>query len=60
MGFKKIIEEYNKEVEPRINEIIKYFENNSDSISISNLQRQFHFGYRRATRAKKQLKEIME
>ena len=60
MGLKKILEEYNKEEEPRINEMIKHFENNADSISVSNLQRRFHLGYRRATRAERQLKEIME
>ena len=60
MRLEHIIQDYNNEIEPRLEEMVKYFEINADTISISNLQRQFGLGYRRATRAKRQLKEIME
>ena len=60
MGLEQIIQDYNNEIEPRLDEMIKYFESNANTISLSNLQREFGLGYRRATRAKRQLKEIME
>tara|TARA_R110000851_G_scaffold205605_1_gene357609 strand:- start:359 stop:541 length:183 start_codon:yes stop_codon:yes gene_type:complete len=60
MRLEHIIQDYNNEIEPRLEEMVKYFEINADTISISNLQRQFGLGYRCATRAKRQLKEIME
>jgi|TARA_B110000211_G_scaffold199168_1_gene229447 DNA segregation ATPase FtsK/SpoIIIE-like protein len=60
MGLEQIIQDYKNEIEPRLDEMIKYFESNADTISISNLQRQFGLGYRRASRAKNQLKERTE
>lgn len=57
MGLKNILEEFNNTKEPMLSTIIEFFENNPGPISISTIQREFGFGYRRATRAKKQLKE---
>ena len=60
MELKKMMEDYKNEIEPRLDEMIKYFENNGKKITISILQREFGLGYRRATRAKSQLKKILE
>ncbi len=60
MGLEEIMQDYKNEIEPRLDEMIKYFENNAKEISISNIQRYFGLGYRRASRAKTQLKERME
>ena len=57
MSLTQIIDEFENEQEPRLDEVIKWFKNNESPITISLIQRQFKMGIRTATRALRQIKD---
>ena len=57
MGIKEIVDEYDSEKEPKLEEIIKWFKGNDEPITISLIQREFEMGYTQATRALRQIKD---
>lgn len=52
---RELKEEFENTTEPRLDEMIQYFETHNTQITISNIQRCFRMGYNRAYRAKQQL-----
>jgi DNA segregation ATPase FtsK/SpoIIIE-like protein len=58
MGLEEIIDKFNNEVEPRLDEIKEYFKENLGIPTVSIIQRRFKMGYSRACRTLKQLEDI--
>ena len=56
MALKEIIDEFENEREPRLDEIIRWFKSNDTAITVSVIQRQFSMGWRTANRALRQIK----
>lgn len=56
MGLKNILEDFENEKEPRLDEIIKWFKKNEIGITVSVIQRNFQMGWRQANRAMRQIK----
>jgi len=57
MSLKQFIDEFENEPEPLLDEIIRWFKNNDESITTSLIQRNFQMGYRQASRALRQIKD---
>lgn len=58
MALEELLSHEENMKEPRLDDMIEFFENNEHPVSIGVIQRYFRVGYRRAVRAKNQLMEL--